>query len=184
VDGLARIGSVGRAQTYMRTRHFLCQHCCLEHKSCVPPKLRLDTIRQTLICCTCSNTDILSVDMVGRVLRHKRQSFVLCPVCVQVRQYTGNAEIRAWILRGECQHDGHRSCSKPAGQTNRGGAGRPVCMSCSEAATQHRIERVDHLSGTMRQFFFCQRHLPRPDELARCVNARQLAQRYCSDEHL
>lgn len=175
MDALARIGALARAQTYMRTRHFLCQHCCLQHKSCLPPKLRLDTIRQALICSICTNTDVLSIDMVGRVLRHKRQSFLLCPGCVQVRQFKGHAEMRAWFLDG-CQHT-----SRPC-KTSSAVRGRPMCMTCSEPATQHRIERVDHLTGAMRQFSFCQRHMPRPDELARCLNARQLADRYCADE--
>lgn len=174
VEAISKAGIPGRAQTYTRTRHFLCQHCSLQHKSCLPPKLRLDTIRQALICSVCSSKDIISIDMVGRVLRHKRQSFVLCPGCVRVRQFKGHEEMRAWFL-GSCQHShvpGRSSNVKD----------RPVCMACPEPANQHQIERVDHLTGAMRPFFFCQRHMPRSDELARCLNARQLATRFCPDE--
>lgn len=173
-DALARVGASGRAQTYTRTRHFMCQHCSLQHKSCLPPKLRLDTIRQSLICSVCSSTDVLSIDMVGRVLRHKRQSFLLCPGCVRVRQFKGHDEMRAWFLDG-CQHA--HPPTRPSAVR-----GRPLCMACTEPANQHRIERVDHLTGGMRPFSFCQRHMPRPDELARCLNARQLADRYCADD--
>ena len=169
MDALARVGARGRAKTYIQTRHFLCQHCSLQHKSCLPPKLRLDTIRQTLICSVCSNTDVLSIDMVGRVLRHKQQSFLLCPGCIKIRPYTGSGEMRAWFQEG-CQH----VPVKPS-------ARRPLCQMCSEPANQHRIERVDHLTGETRQFSFCQRHMPRPDELAHCLNARQLADRFCPD---
>ncbi len=169
MDALARVGARGRAKTYIQTRHFLCQHCSLQHKSCQPPKLRLDTIRQTLICSICSNTDVLSIDMVGRVLRHKQQSFLLCPGCIKIRQYTGEGEIRAWFQEG-CQH-------VPVKPTAR----RPQCQMCSEPANQHRVERVDHLTGEPRRFSFCQRHMPRPDELAHCLNARQLADRFCPD---
>jgi hypothetical protein len=170
LEAIARAGAQGRAQTYMQTRHFLCQHCSLQHKSCLPPKLRLDTIRQTLICSACCNTDVLSIDMVGRVLRHKQQSYLLCPGCIKIRQYKGSDEIRAWFQDG-CKH----------GQQPRSSAvrGRSLCQTCSEPANQHRIERVDRLTGEIRQFTFCQRHMPRPDELARCLNAQQLADRFC-----
>ncbi len=176
VTALAQACTRGARQTFLRTRHFLCQHCALQHKSCLPPKLRLDTIRQTLICSVCSGTDVLSIDMVGRVLRHKRQSFVLCPGCVRVRPYRGGGELRAWFLGG-CQHN---EPSRPSKQPPV--RARAVCPACSEPANQHRIERVDHLTGEMRQFSFCQRHTPRHDELARCLNARQLTERYCPFE--
>ncbi len=173
---LARAGTGCARQTFLRTRHFLCQHCALQHKSSAPPKLRLDTIGQTLICSVCSGTDVLSIDMVGRILRHKRQSFLLCPGCVRIRPYQDGGELQAWSLDG-CRHAEQSRPSKPAPAR-----ARPVCPACTEPANQQRIERVDHLTGELHQFSFCQRHAPRPDELARCQNARQLSAQFCPDD--
>lgn len=171
MEALARTGAKGRIQTYTRTRHFVCQNCCLQIKTNLPPKLRLDTIQQTLICSVCSNTDVLSIDLVGRVLTHKQLSYLLCPNCLQIQQYKGSSEMRAWYKDG-CQHTTGKGTLRS----------RPLCMACSEPANQHRIERVDHLTGEIRVFSFCQRHMPRADELARCLNARQLNDRFCPDD--
>lgn len=168
---LSRVGQGSIRQTFLRTRHFLCQHCALQHKTCHAPKLRLDTIRQTLICSVCAGTDVMSIDMLGRVLRHRRQSFLLCPSCVRIQPYQGGDELCVWSQDG-CAH---AEQSRP----NRHPPARALCPVCTEPASQARIERVDHLSGELRQFAFCPRHTPRHDELAHCVNARQLVDRFC-----
>ena len=85
-------------------------------------------------------------------------------------------ELQAWSLDG-CRHAEQSRPSKTAPAR-----ARPVCPACTEPANQQRIERVDHLTGEMRQFSFCQRHTPRPDELARCQNARQLSAQFCPDD--
>jgi hypothetical protein len=35
--------------------------------------------------------------------------------------------------------------------------------------------RVDHLTGEMQEFHYCQRHAPRSETARMCVNARQMA---------
>jgi hypothetical protein len=49
------------------------------------------------------------------------------------------------------------------------------CFICAEPAILHAIDRVDHLTGKMQQFYYCPRHMPRAEVLINCVNARQLA---------
>lgn len=165
---LAR-ASVGRAcATFLKTRHQICMRCVLAGKSPQPLRLRLDTLRQTLICSTCMGGELVSIDMVGRILRHKRQHLVLCPSCVRVQVYSGQEQL--WAEGFECAHH-VPSRELPAVRC------KGTCAVCSEPA-QHTVERVDHLVGRMRQFRFCQRHVPRPDALAKCVNARQM-DAYC-----
>ena len=170
LDGIARAQPRGTCQTFLRTRYFLCQACALQQKVCRPQKLRLDTIQHALVCSTCCSNEILSIDMVGRVLRHKRQSFILCPVCVRIQPYTGQADLSTWF-QGTCQHNAPT-------RSQRQTTGRTLCTTCKEPANQHRIERVDHLTGETRRFAFCQRHMLRHDELAQCFNARQLLNRF------
>lgn len=171
---MARVARAGARQTFLRTRYFLCQTCALQHKACRPQKLRLDTIRQTLICSNCSNTNVISIDMIGRVLRYKSQSFMLCPGCVRIHPYGGQADLSAWFL----DHCGHPELVPP----HKALTTRSLCTVCSEPATQHRTELVDHHTGEIRRFSFCQRHTPRHDELARCHNARQLLDRFGQSE--
>lgn len=162
-----RVGASGSA--YLRTRHFVCTHCALMHKSVAPPRLRLDTLRQRLVCSCCSGTDLLSIDMVGRVLRHRRKSFVFCPACSSIQPYQGEETAALFWTKDGCAH-------QPPSKA--GCRQREACSACSEAAGPNPVERVDHLSGRIQRFFFCQRHMPRHDELASCVNARQIAA-YC-----
>lgn len=170
LDSITRVHGAGKCQTFLRTRYYLCQACALQQKPCKPQRLRLDTITHTLVCSTCCSTEILSIDTVGRVLRHKRQSFLLCPACVQIQPYHGHADLSAWF-QGTCEHNTPK-------RSNRQNTARSLCTVCPEQASQHRIERVDHLTGKTRQFAFCQRHTPRHDELAQCFNARQLLERF------
>jgi hypothetical protein len=147
---------------YLKTRLLLCTRCALSCKSLLQARLRLDTQEQRLVCATCEGRDLLSIDMVGRVLQHRRQFFYLCPACVAVRPYD---EEQAWT--GPCAHTQARQ---------RKGGLRPrwPCEVCAENVALHPVERVDHLTGGLRQFYFCQRHLPPTYLLAECVNARQL----------
>jgi hypothetical protein len=168
VAALAR-ASVGRAcATFLKTRHQICMRCVLGGKTPQPLRLRLDTLRQTLICSACMGDELASIDLVGRVLRHKRQHLVLCPSCVRVQVYSGQEQL--WAGASECAH-------QPLSRDVPGTRCKGPCVVCAEPA-QHTVERVDHLTGQMRQFRFCQRHIPRLDALASCVNARQM-DAYC-----
>ncbi len=162
-----RVGASGSA--YLRTRHFVCAHCALLHKGVAPPRLRLDTLRQRLVCSTCTGTELLSIDMLGRVLRHRRKCFVFCPGCASIQPYQGEEEAAMFWTADGCTH---RHAAKG------GGRQREACCACTETAGPNPVERVDHLTGQMQRFFFCQRHTPRHDELASCVNARQISV-YC-----
>lgn len=168
LDAVARLRTRSSTQAFLRTRHFVCTHCILQTKTPHAQRLRLDTIRQVLVCSTCSNMDLLSIDMVGRVLRHKGQSFFLCPRCVSIRPFEGQQDSRVWF-EDECEH---RPPPHPAHS-------RPPCHFCTAPNAACQVARVDHLTGRMVPFAFCQRHVPSPAELQQCANARQLSTRYC-----
>jgi hypothetical protein len=173
LEALARKQAGASTLTFLRTRYFLCMHCAVHQRNVVQPRLRLDTLRQTMICSTCAGTRLVSIDMLGRVLRLKRQTMYLCPRCVSTHVYQG--EQLAW-------NDDMIPCAHatPRRQQTSAARRRPACSACSEAMGVHTVERVDHLTGLMRTFSFCQRHLPRPDELLSCVNARQLERSFCA----
>lgn len=154
--------------------------CSLTHKTHQAPRLRLDTLQQSLVCASCMKGDLLQVDLLGRTFRFRQQHFYLCPICVSIQQYNGQGE-QPWYLPPEdptcrdgvvqqmCVHMPSHSFDSQF-QAKK----KAACFVCMEPALVHAIDRVDHLTGKILQFYFCQRHMPRADVLLRCVNARQM----------
>lgn len=168
---LAEVACGAARTTFLKTRHYICMHCTLAHKSTNPLRLRLDTLRQTMVCSSCSSDGLISVDMVGRVLQIRRQFLYLCPGCVSIHEYKGE---QPWLISPtpgtviQCAHIAAPRTRPPPKQ-------KRLCFTCQESAPQVLVERVDHLTGKMTSFSFCQRHVPRIDVLLRCVNARLIA---------
>lgn len=150
---------------FLRTRRFVCMRCLLTNRQANASKLRLDTLSQRLTCSACMGHDILPVDMLGRAMRLRGQHFFLCPACVSVQEYRGRELV--WADGRSCDHRPRR---EPASRA------RAQCTVCSEPAGALVLERVDHLTGEMHQFHYCQRHTPRADLVAEAVNARLLGQ--------
>lgn len=146
---------------------YLCMRCCLTHKTHTNPRLRLDTLNQCLICAQCMHADLVKINLLGRVLRFRQQHFYFCPICTSIQQYQGQGE-QPWVASSKCIHQPPTSNAQLLRKKN-------CCFICSEPALPHTIERVDHLSGKIVPFYYCQRHMPRPEALITCVNARQLA---------
>ena len=165
LDCLARLAPGAARATFLRTRQHVCMRCALTHKAILPTRLRLDTLRQQLVCSACAGTTLLSIDMVGRTLSHRRQHYYFCTGCASIQPYLGVDTHNLWRDDTDCPHRPKAGAAKS----------RPACVTCGEHAGPSVVERVDHLTGLMRQFCFCARHAPRHDELAQCVNARQLA---------
>lgn len=155
---------------YLRSRMLICMHCCLTSKNLEHMRLRLDTLRQALICCHCGHNDLVSVDMVGRVLRHKQRFFILCPGCMTIKPY--NCE-QVWM-----EDSDHTSCPHSRPSCKAVAKTRRACRVCSEQVTHPSIQRVDHLTGQMVEFYLCQRHCSQRDGLRWYVNARQMVA-YC-----
>lgn len=167
-DALARVSAGSRRATFLKSRYHICTQCTLSHKNPQPLRLRLDTLSQAMVCSSCMTNPLISIDMVGRVLQLRTQSLYLCPGCVSVQEYRGE---QAW-LKAPCSHR-VRPPSKKTAKPKR------FCFTCQEPANQVSVERVDHHTGRMTVFAFCQRHVPRLDVLLRCVNARQIEGSCC-----
>ena len=169
LDRLREASATSAARAaYLKTRLLVCTRCALSCKNLLQSRLRLDSQQQRLICSTCGGCDLISIDMIGRMLQHKRQFFYLCPSCVSVRPYN---EEQVWGS-DRCAHAWSR-CRK--------GALKPrwPCKICSDPVALHPVERVDHLTGVMQPFYFCQRHMPPTYLLNECINAKQLSA-FCS----
>jgi hypothetical protein len=164
LDAVARVLTGSSLQAFLAGRRFACLHCVIQGKSSPPQRMRLDTIRQSLVCSTCSNGDLLSIDMIGRVLRHRSQSYFFCPGCASIQPYSGLHDALGWFGEGSCTHAAPPSPATP----------RPPCDFCGLPSGACQPSRVDHLTGRMRGLAFCQRHAPPPGALNQCVNARQL----------
>lgn len=165
---LARLGSHSVRSAFLATRMHICPHCVMVGRSIENVRLRLNTLTESLLCSVCGKEDLICIDMLGRVLRHKQLYFILCPCCTKVRLYKGE---QVWVDQA-CPHATQQRRPKFAPKP------RLPCAICSELTANCPVERVDHLSGAMRQFVFCQRHMPRSDALRMCVNARQLESQY------
>ena len=167
VEALARSGMCRRA-AHLRTRLTVCAHCVLACRSVDQTRLRLNTLTQQLLCSQCGRDELLHIDMLGRVLRHRQTYHVLCPSCVSVRPYSGDGPL--WQpLTTPCQH--RPPPRRPPKTLVRS---RQPCSFCGEPTPSPPAERVDHLTGEMRAFHFCLKHAPRAEALRQCVNARQL----------
>ena len=172
---LQELAGSSHRKAYLRTRRYLCIHCLLTHAAKTSPMatLRLDTLQQRLVCATCLKHELVCVNLLGRILSFRKQQYFLCPQCMTVQQYRASGE-QVWVEN--CIQSGH-SCMHTIPET-RGAVGpkrKPACFLCSEPTATQTTERVDHLTGELVLFHYCQRHAPRPDTVAKCSNARQLA---------
>ncbi len=168
VQALARHGGGNARSAYLATRLPVCAYCIVAGRSIEHTRLRLNTLTEQLLCSFCARDDLISIDMLGRVLRHKQNFFIMCPSCTKIRPYKGE---QVWSDE-PCAHATQQRRQKIAPKP------RHPCIICSETTVNASVERVDHLSGVMRSFVFCQRHMPRLDALRNCMNARQLETQY------
>lgn len=169
-EALREVARTSQRAAYLRSKCYICIHCLLTHAQRASPMatLRLDTLRQHLVCATCLRDELVAVNLLGRVLSFRKQQYYLCPQCTTIQRYTPHSGPR-WT------EDLHACC---AHSEARGGGcvrKRLPCFWCSEPAAIHTLERVDHLTGEMVQFHYCQRHCPKPEAVSRCYNARHLA---------
>ena len=149
---------------FLKSRRYICMNCLLNHKNNIQCKLRLDTLTHELICTSCLKNNLLCVNLLGRILRLKKINFILCPCCLSIQQYTGDEQY--WVPGSKCKH------KEPAKENVL--KTKILCSICSDPALLTPVERVDHLTGVMNQFYYCQRHSPRRETLQNCVNVRQM----------
>ncbi len=174
---LQELAGSSHRKAYLRSRRYLCVHCLLMHAAKTSPMatLRLDTLQQRLVCATCLKHELVCVNLLGRILSFRKQQYYLCPQCMTVQQYKASGE-QVWV--GSCCTPSAHSCLHTISESKGGAVGprrKPPCFLCSEPAATQTIERVDHLTGELVLFHYCQRHTPRMDAVAKCSNARQLA---------
>jgi hypothetical protein len=172
---LQELAGSSQRKAYLRSRRYLCIHCLLTHAAKTSPMatLRLDTLQQRLVCATCLKHELVCVNLLGRILSFRKQQYYLCPQCMTVQQYRASGE-QVWV--DCCIPSGH-SCMHTI-QEAKGSGGpkrKPACFLCFEPSATQTVERVDHLTGELVLFHYCQRHAPRLDTVAKCSNARQLA---------
>lgn len=174
LEGLRARGRDRIRASFLQARWPVCMHCVATLKpphATPPPRLqmRLDTLTQGLVCATCLGQQIVHINMIGRILVYFRTAFYLCPTCFTVQAYSGGHE-QPWLPQGGCQHHAHHVKTQL-----KNGRRRNACFVCNENALTHSLMRVDHLTGLMQEFHYCQRHTPRAEAARWCVNARQLA---------
>jgi hypothetical protein len=167
---------------YLQSRWFVCARCAIAPQqrpggAATQARLRLDTLTQRLVCVTCLSPDPVCVDLVGRVLQFRRaRHFYLCPVCATVQEYQAAPGEQPWAPPEDgCCHRPARPRPAGGGRQRGGAAAGGACDACAEPAlAQSMAWRVDHLTGAMVPFSYCQRHTPRGEAARRAVNARQM----------
>jgi hypothetical protein len=173
-ESLASTGRARMRASFLQSRWYICMQCMVHHKSQHHrTRLRLDTLTHRLVCATCLTEDPVAINMVGRVLQYHHTHYYLCPTCITIQPYQGQKE-QPWTSGG---------CSHQVGDTKRRGSGpdpkppkrKEACCICLEHALVQTALRVDHLTGEMQEFHYCQRHAPRSETARMCVNARQMA---------
>ena len=162
LDALKRSGASQR-MAFLRTRRYLCVPCVLMNRRADASRCRLDTLAQALVCASCPHTPLVAVDLIGRALQIDAEHLYLCPGCLVIQPYCAGPSV--WSTEGGCAH-APRPRPRPQRQT---------CVVCMEPGSGPGLRRVDHLTGEMHWFAYCQRHAVRTSEADACANVRQLA---------
>lgn len=187
----------GPRTAYLQSRWFVCARCSIVPQqrpaagaggAAPQTRLRLDTLAQRLVCATCLTPDPVCVDLVGRVLQHRRSRHLyLCPGCATVQEYQAAPNEQPWTPVEEadgsyscCHRPPKRGLRRGGGQHGGAAGGSGACDACGEPALAAHPPtwRVDHLTGEMVPFSYCQRHTPRCEAARRAVNARQMARQF------
>lgn len=186
LESLWRAGKKNERASYLQTRWHVCVRCMITQKASPhKTRLRLDTLTHRLVCSTCLTPDPVSISLVGRVMQYKATHYYLCPQCLTVQPYHGKGE-QPWAASHSADQTGlgcalihgHGAggarSSTPAQCGWKGGKRKEKCCVCGEIALIQTATRVDHLTGEMLEFHYCQRHAPRTETARQCVNARQM----------
>lgn len=178
LDALQHMAVTSKRKAYLRAHRHICVHCLLTQSSRASflATLRLDTLMQQLVCATCLTHDIVAINLLGRVLSLRGQQFYLCPQCVTVQQYKGVGE-QIWASHQCSPMDGCSGthCTHKTPEQKNGSKRKPLCFWCMEPVATQTVERVDHITGEMLEFHYCQRHAPSYEAVFKCSNAKQLA---------
>lgn len=181
-EALAAVDSTRSRATFLQTRWYVCMQCMASGKShSQRPRLRLDTLTQNLVCATCLSQNPLSINMIGRVLRYHNTHYYWCPSCTTIQPYQAQRE-QPWARPkhiepaegGWCTHRNPTDKKPRKGSGGKGFKQKGICCICSEHALTQSVTRVDHLTGEMQGFHYCQRHAPRFDAVRKYVNANQM----------
>ena len=161
-----------RHVTPVHNNRSICTNCMLVLKTTPHTRLRLDTLSHNLVCATCVHGGLVSVNLLGRILRFRKQFFYFCPSCMQIQQYNGGGE-QPWLADWHGERES--KCIHTTGEDVHPTRHKHKCFICSESAMAHVVERVDHMTGEMVTFHYCQRHMPHTEALIKCINARRMA---------
>jgi hypothetical protein len=91
---------------------------------------------------------------------------------MQIQQYNGGGE-QPWLA--DWHGDRESKCIHTTGEDVHPTRQKYKCFICSESAMAHVVERVDHMTGEMVTFHYCQKHMPHTEALIKCINARRMA---------
>jgi hypothetical protein len=160
---LSQDGATKRV-SFLKTHRYVCMHCAVVQKNATWPKLRLNVSIQRVVCTACMKPDIIHVNLLGRILWLHKTFYYFCPCCTTVQPYTG--EGITWRENEGCAHVPEARSKSRRGKTQ--------CLFCSEPAGGGTVERVDHLTGEMHSFHYCQRHMPRHEVLRDCHNVQDM----------
>lgn len=176
LEGIRRKGITKSRSSYLQTHWPICVRCIFSHKhNSAPPsrlQLRLDTVSRGMVCAACLSRDIVYVNMLGRTMRYHNTTLFVCPTCVTVHPFTSIRQ-QPWTRRWG-DDDATCPCQEVVPKKRQEKQARHSCCVCGENSQANPIQRVDHLNGQMRSFYFCQRHTPRPEAVRQCANARQM----------
>lgn len=158
---------------WARAHIIVCARCIIVKDSvskCMD--LRTDTVYGNLVCSSCSGLNILHINMVGRCLNINGCNYALCPHCCSVHPVLHGSKF-SWMSKcGGVEVFPQPKCKKKKMVLKKGHA----CSACSDVTTTAQpVERIDHLTGEVITFYFCQRHVPGPRVLQNHLNARMLS---------
>jgi hypothetical protein len=123
-------------------------HVCLKCAQHIPDKsMRIGPVGESafrVVCSSChGSADVVSINLLGRVVSVGSRKFYLCRCCVQVHEWRGSG----------CELSGCARDDAPRARTR-------SCVVCTATASLSTLRVLDAQLGVMQSVTLCGRHTP------------------------
>lgn len=150
-----------------------CSVCAINGKG-FASKMRICCLTKQMSCITCPPGTVVTVNMLGVLLKVCSIYFYLCPYCISLRVWTADCnDLCPWALRGQedggkvqCRCNGNGSVQQQQQQ--------PCCMvcHCKNLCRRASLLLPDVERRVMKRVHLCNRHAP-PEHLLGMVTSTE-----------
>ena len=175
----ARKAAVCERSALKGSQMHLCIPCLLKGPSSLKPNVmrgmcKLDVQSGNYMCSYCSNSEIVCLHTLGKVVCIRNHRYYYAPCCNAVQLYSARGDEfyetiqpGSLCVRVSCHHQKGRVLQRLV---------RHRCAICANVATQEAHSAIDHMTGELHTVYLCGRHTPNQFALKQAVNWEQLTE--------